>query len=394
VSSSTGSSSTTGEDASASTSRGASPDGNASKGELRKWGESLLVALVIVLILRTFLFELFRIPTPSMEDNLLVGDYLFVSKLHYGPRMPMSAAVPFTSMFDDDGGIYLSDVEFPYVRLPGFGAVERGDAIVFNYPVGDAPVDRKTHYVKRVVGTAGDTVAVRDKLVYVNGEPLPLGRDMKQYWTVTKSDSRYQIPGGEQGLSGVSTVAPTRDPSTVRVLATPEGVRGIAQYDWVETIAPAVVGTARSSRLYPPGRGYTRHNYGPVYVPAEGDTVSLSPSNWSLFEPVINRYEDRTARAVNDSTFVVDGEQTSTYVFRQNYYFVMGDNRDNSQDSRFWGFVPESHVVGKAVFTYLSWNHESSMPRFGRILRPIEDAGVFRERPVLDQIPESVARRP
>lgn len=330
-----------------------------------------------------------------MEDNLLVGDYLFVSKLHYGPRMPMSAAVPFTSMFDDDGGIYLSGVEFPYVRLPGFGAVERGDAIVFNYPVGDAPIDRKMHYIKRVIGTPGDTLAVRDKLVYVNGEPLPLGRDMKQYWTVRKSDPRYQIPRGNQGLAGVSTVSPTRDPSAVRVLATPEGVRGIARYDWVEMIAPAVAGNAaREGRLYPPRRGYTRHNYGPVYVPAEGDTVSLTASNWDLFEPVIERYEGHTARFVNDSTFVVDGKQTSTYVFEQNYYFVMGDNRDNSQDSRFWGYVPETHVVGKAVFTYLSWDYGSFTPRFGRILRPIEDASVFREQPVLEQVPESIARRP
>jgi signal peptidase I len=350
------------------------------KSELRKWGESLVVAVVIVLVVRLLLFDLFRIPTPSMEENLLVGDYLVVSKLHYGPRTPISLGIPLTS-------IYLPGVRFPYERLPGFSEVKRGDPIVFNYPPDEAPIDRKVHYVKRVMGMPGDTLAVRDKLVHINGEEMPLGRGMQQYWSVTKSDARYQIPRGRMEEMGISEVRRTQDEETVRILATPAGVQEIHRRSWVQSVAPYVLNDDDYSDLmYPSNRGYTPDNYGPIYIPKKGETVALTDKNWDVYKPVIAQYEDHAARQMTDSTFAIDGERATTYTFQQDYFFAMGDNRDNSQDSRFWGFVPMDHVVGKAVLTYFSWDAERWLPRFGRIMRPIPDSEVFRDQTVMEQI--------
>ncbi len=352
----------------------------APKSELRQWGESLIVAVIIVLIVRSLLFDLFRIPTPSMEENLLVGDYLVVSKLHYGPRMPMSIGIPLTS-------IHLPGVEFPYERLPGFSEIQRGDPIVFNYPPDEGPVDRKIHYVKRVIGMPGETIEVRDKLVHVDGQPLPLGRGMQQYWTVTKSDARYQIPRSRMEEMGVSEVRRTREETTVRILATPAGARRISQRSWVKSIDPYVLRDDDYSELmYPSGHGYTPDNYGPVHIPKKGETVELTGKNWDLYKPVLVKYEGHAAQQMTDSTFAIDGRRTTTYTFQQDYFFAMGDNRDNSQDSRFWGFVPMTHVVGKAVLTYFSWDGERWLPRFGRIMRPIADEEVFRDRTVMEQI--------
>jgi len=357
-----------------------STDADEPKGELRKWGESLVVAVVIVLIVRSLLFDLFRIPTPSMEKNLLVGDYLVVSKLHYGPRMPMSLGVPLTSL-------HLPGVSFPYKRLPGFSEIQRGDPIVFNYPPDEAPVDRKMHYVKRVIGMPGETLSVRDKLVHIDGESFPLGQGMQQYWTVTKTDARYQIPRTRMEQMGISEVRRTQDETMVRVLATPQGAKRIRQRSWVQSIEPYIMRDQEYSKLtYPSGQGYTPDNYGPVHIPKKGETVELTADNWPVYEPVIVKYEGHAAQQMTDSTFAIDGERTTTYTFQQDYFFAMGDNRDNSQDSRFWGFVPMTHVVGKAVLTYFSWNHEEWVPRFGRIMRPIAAAAVFRESIVMEQI--------
>lgn len=362
----------------------------AEKSELRQWGEAFIVAFVIVLIVRTLFFDLFRIPTPSMEQNLLVGDYLFVSKLHYGTRMPMSIGVPFTS-------IYLPGVRFPYKRFGGFSSVQRGDPIVFNHPPKQGPIDQKLHYIKRVIGMPGEDISVQNKVVHIDGRPLPLGTGMQQYWIVTKSDARYQIPRVRMREIGISEVAPTRSATTVRILATPAAVRQVQEWSWVRSVKPYVTENENfGPRMYPDQRAYTPDRYGPVHIPKKGETVTLTDENWPVFKPVIVRYEGQDARQMTDSTFAIEGERTTTYTFQQDYYFVMGDNRDNSKDSRFWGFVPMDHIVGKAIFTYFSWDYESWTPRFGRIFNPIEDDEVFREQTVMQQLSDSttVHRRP
>lgn len=346
------------------------------KGQMRQWGEALVFAVVVMVIVRTLFFDLYRIPTPSMEQNLLVGDYLFVSKLNYGTRLPVTLGVPFTQW-------YLPGVRFPEARLPGFGEPERGDAIVFNYPPETGPVDRKVHYIKRVIGLPGDRLAVEDKVVQVGGEAVPLAEGQQQFWTIHKSDPRYRFSSVRLRDMGVTEISPLSDPKMIRVQATTETIDQIRAWPWVERVEPHVAprGSGYGSLMFPSGRGYTPDNYGPIDIPAAGATVTLTEENWPVYREAIQRFEDRDARRLGEGQFEIDGQATGKYTFEQDYYFVMGDSRDDSQDSRFWGFVPMDHIVGKAMFTYFSWDTDGSpflagQIRFSRIFRGI------------DQIPE------
>ncbi len=336
---------------------------------MREWTDALVFALVVMLVVRTLIFDLFRIPTPSMEKSLLVGDYLFVSKLHYGTRTPLSIGVPFTQ-------IYLKGVRLPSTRLPGFSEVKRGDAIVFNWPADDAhpPIDRKMHYIKRVIGLPGETVAVQNKVVYIDGEPLDAPAGMQQRWVVFKKDQRYRIPEPMLDGLGVSDAYLTQDPKVVLMTATRAAISEVAALPYIDRVEPYISPSVAlyDTAMYPPNRGYSPDNYGPVSIPAEGETVTLTRESWPVVAPVITKYEGHTARELPDGTFEIDGQPATEYTFTQDYFFVMGDNRDNSEDSRFWGFVPMSHVVGKAILIYFSWDAEDMLPRFGRLFKVIE----------------------
>lgn len=335
------------------------------KGPVREWADALIFALVVMLIVRTLIFDLFRIPTPSMEKTLLVGDYLFVSKLHYGTRTPLTIGVPFTQ-------IYLKGVDLPSVRLPGFTDVERGDAIVFNYPPEEKPIDRKMHYIKRVVGLPGETIQVQDKQVMVDGTELPLRETMQQVYVVHKKDRMYRLSEARLTELGVTEMIPMPDdPSALRIVATPGAAAEIASWPWIDRVEPYVApeNAGYGSLMYPGDRDYTPDNYGPLTIPKEGMAVDLTEESWQVYRPVIQRYEGHTARRLSDGRFEIDGEIRNTYTFEQDYFFVMGDNRDNSEDSRFWGFVPMDHVVGKALLVYFSWGADG--PRFSRFFSPI-----------------------
>lgn len=351
----------------------------ARKSQLRQWIEAVVLALLIMLVVKTFFVDQFRIPSPSMEKSLLVGDYLFVSNLHYGARLPMSLCVPYTQWC-------LPGEVFPYVRLPGFDDVDRYDEIVFNHPPKPGAIDQKVHYIKRVMGLPGETLRVRDKVVYTgtegNLQRHPLLPTMQQLWLVKKKTPDARLSPARLNELGVETVLPTPDPAVVRVQATPAAADSIRAWSWVASVEPSIAEQSdpsgqrfRRLQLFPGGRGWTRDNYGPVTIPKEGMTVELNEKTWPVYRRVIDEYEERAAREIRPGRYEIGGEVTSTYTFRQDYYFVMGDNRDDSQDSRFWGFVPMDHIVGKAMMVYFSWNDEAGWmgaPRFGRFFHVVE----------------------
>ena len=344
------------------------------KGRIREWIDALLFALIAAVIIRTFLFEAFRIPTPSMEKNLLVGDFLLVSKLSYGPRTPMSICFPFTSKC-------IPGIKLPYTRLPGFGEVERGEPFVFNFPPEDKPIDQKTHYIKRAMGMPGDTLMLKDKVLHVNGEPLPLSEGMQQEWVVHTTDPQVRLPGPRLRELGIEEARALGRPDQVLIrFATLEDVAEIEKWPYVSRVEPyAYPAGPRTNGQFPSGSTFSRDNYGPIVIPRAGETVTLTRENWSMYEDIIDRYEmhdvkrDRNGRVVVDASgrFTIDGQPTNQYTFEQDYYFAMGDNRDNSLDSRAWGFVPQDHVVGKAFMTYFSWDSDRSVPRLNRLLRMI-----------------------
>ncbi|NNE70012.1 MAG: signal peptidase I [Rhodothermales bacterium] len=334
----------------------------APKGKLREWFDALVFAVIVMTIVRSLFFDLFRIPTPSMEKSLLVGDYLFVSKLHYGTRTPMTLGIPFT-------GIYLPGLELPNTRFPGFSEVKRGDSVVFNWPADEGPIDRREHYIKRVMGLPGETLAVVDKQVVIDGTPVPMEPGMQQTWDVVKTEPRMQLSNSALTELGVTQIVQTQDPAVVRVSATEAAAEEIGGWPWVEAIRPAIAtpSSGLTALMYPGTKGYTPDNFGPLPIPAEGETVTLTADNWEFFATPIIRYEGKTFEARGDGTYLIDGEPASSYTFSQDYFFMMGDNRDNSEDSRFWGYVPKSHVVGKAVMVYFSWDASKRLPRFERL---------------------------
>ncbi len=338
------------------------------KGPIREWLDAMIFAVIVMIVLRVLFFDLFRIPTPSMEKSLLVGDYLFVSKLHYGTRTPMTIGIPFT-------GMYIPGIKLPWTRLPGFSEVKRLDAVVFNWPADDVDIiDRRQHYIKRVIGLPGEAFEVRDKEVYVDSTHQKLLPTMQVYWNVFKSDPRVRLNPASLSELGISSMVPTTNPAVVQMIATPRAAEQLTTLPWVDSVRVAVVRRVDvyNNSLYPPGMGWTPDNYGPVLIPAAGMSVPLDAAGARMYETVITRYEGHTLTTASDGSYRVDGQPAATYTFEQNYYFVMGDNRDNSEDSRFWGFVPMDHIVGKAVTVYFSWDKDVMLPRFGRLMHKIE----------------------
>ncbi|MCZ6704642.1 MAG: signal peptidase I [Bacteroidetes bacterium] len=204
------------------------------KGKFREWLDALVFAVVVMLIVRTLFFDLFRIPTPSMEKSLMVGDYLFVSKLHYGTRTPMTLGIPFTS-------VYLKGLKFPFFRFPGFSEVQRGDAVVFNWPADNvSAIDRRMHYIKRIMGLPGEALEVRDKVVYIDGVPQDMTSGMQQSWTVHKTDPRAQLSPSALEDLGVTEIVQNQGSAVVLIVATEAAVDVIRSWSWVERVEPAI----------------------------------------------------------------------------------------------------------------------------------------------------------
>lgn len=332
------------------------------KTELKSWGQSLAFAVAVGTVVFTFIIQPFVVPTPSMAATILPGDRILVSKLHYGPSTPRTLAIPFTD-------VYLPGIAFPSTRLPGFSSVQRGDAIVFHYPREAGPIDRKARWFKRVVGLPGDTVMLRDKVTYVNGEAAVPNPNQQQWWQVTLADERMRLNAQRVIELGAEQVRPVGASNTTLVMGTQAMADALAGWSYVATVTPYVLSDAMADvlDLFPSGAGYTTDAYGPVTVPKAGATVALTDETWPEVEMVIRDYEGHTAERRVDGTFWIDGAPATTFTFAQDYYFVMSDNRDNSEDSRFWGFVPHDHLIGKPVAIFFSHDPETFVPRLDRI---------------------------
>lgn len=310
-----------------------------------EWFKAIGISFFCVLIIRTFFFEISPVSSPSMEKTLLTGDYMFINKLSYGPRLLKTVfSIPFINQ-----SYYSNLVSSPYMRLFGSPDVERNDVVVFNYPQEDEyPVDHRTYFVKRCVAIPGDSFKIVDGLVYVNNELID-NVDYLQF--------NYHIKS-EKLLDSAFT-------AQYNLI---EGGRISENNDYSFTLTKELADTLRSKTyisiieknnekkemwdefVFPFNVHYKWNvdNYGTLKIPSKGDTVRLDSTNLCLFERLISEYEGNILEIKNDSIFI-NKEFATNYVIKQNYYFMMGDNRHNSQDSRHWGFVPEDHIIGKAT---------------------------------------------
>jgi len=352
------------------------------KSKTREWTDAIIFAVIAATIIRTFFIEAYTIPTPSMERSLLVGDFLFVSKVNYGPRTPMTPiSFPFAHntipMLNVQS--YWSGWELPYYRLPGFSHVKKGDVVVFNYPM-DAdsplyrPVDKQENYIKRCQGTPGDTLSLVDAQVYINGKaaPNPPGEETDYSITTSGVDINPEIKQ-ELNISDYGNVEyPTMTKDAAATLKTYSNVKLIAP-----NIAPKGISDPMNP-VYPlkynpthvllnnkqPNYKWNVDNFGPIIIPKRGWTVKLDSMNYPLYERCIEVYEHNKVSTTGNDIYI-NGVKTDTYTFKMDYYWMMGDNRHDSEDSRYWGFVPEDHIVGKAVFIWMSWDDNASF--FGKI---------------------------
>lgn len=420
---------------------------------IASWVDAIIFALVAVYFINLYFFQNYKIPSSSMEKSLLVGDYLFVSKLSYGPRSPMTPlSFPLAQHTMPVFGCksYLDFPKWDYKRLKGLGEVERYDVVVFNFPAGDTvcrnyeapdyysicnqigesqiqnqiqdnpqlaahikamtyrqrknyanaigrtyvhadkkyfgdilvrPVDRRENYVKRCVGLPGETLQIKNGDLFINGEQIANPKNTQfNYWvwtTATLSDKFMNKLGiskaDRQLVSPIENTPVVTETHSASDLIKNAGLPSEILYHFPLTqsmkeelekdgsVVKIALDTTLEGTLFPmmADTKWTRDNYGPIYIPKKGEKVELNASNIALYERAIAVYEGNDLKVVNDSTFVINGEPASSYTFKMDYYWMMGDNRHNSADSRYWGFVPEDHIVGKPLFVWASVDNDA-----------------------------------
>ncbi|WP_018476562.1 signal peptidase I [Pontibacter roseus] len=345
------------------------------KSALREWGNALMFAVVVSTFVRWATFEAYAIPTPSMEKSLLVGDRLFVSKLHYGSRTPITPLqVPLThqTIWGTAIPAYTDAIQLKPLRLPGFSQIKRNDAVVFNYPAeAQHPTDQKTHYVKRCVGIAGDTLEIRSGNVYLNGKAADTPEQQQYAYLVTTDKVLQEKFFHDRDITEAYGVT-----GGYMVHTTAEKAKALASLDFVqEAVLQQMQRNEAEAGIFPAGYTWNRDHYGPLYVPKQGVTVAITPETLALYEQIILHYEQNENAEVRDGRLYLDGKEAKRYTFKQNYYFMLGDNRHNSLDSRYWGFVPEDHVVGKAVFVWMSVDQNAELfdkVRWSRLLQVVD----------------------
>lgn len=385
------------------------------KTAIREWLDAILFAVTAALIIRTFIFEAYTIPTSSMEKSLLVGDFLIVSKMSYGPKIPNTPiAFPFvhnTLPWSKTTKSYVEWLKLPYYRFAGLGDVKRNDAVVFNYPAGDTvsdifqssvsyyqmireygrkrvysdktnfgniishPSDKRENYIKRCVGMPGDTLEIKETVLYVNGK-IGEQPETVQFKYLIKTDGtainqrtldKFNITEGRR----------TNMPDEYILWISQDVADELVKIPNIKSATKIILkkGENLSDETFPhdiTNFPWNVDNYGPLVVPKADQTVSLTLENLPLYERIIHAYELNDLQ-VKDSTIYINGEKADSYTFKMDYYWMMGDNRHNSADSRYWGFVPNDHIVGKAVFVWLSLDKEKSLfdgkIRFNKTMR-------------------------
>lgn len=387
----------------------------------REWVDAGIFAVVAATLIRTFVFEAYTIPSPSMEKSLLVRDFLFVSKLSYGPRIPNTPlSIPFIHNYipGTKAKSYSELISIPYIRWFA-SPVKRGDAVVFNFPAGDTvinadgfqsaqpyydvkraadmgypkaieilndktnyplavhPADKTDNYIKRCIAIAGDTIEVRNDIAWVNGKEQALPQDAELNYLVTvnapsldqdimKEEYNCDYEKGEYSAStqaGVyhmllTTVA--KEKMLKNGLAKSIVVDTLFQEENRDDVFPYDADSVHAR--------WNRDNFGPVWVPQKGVPLTLTASNYSIYERAIRVYE-KNDFIMKNGKFFLNGKEVTSYTFKMDYYWMMGDNRQGSQDSRYWGFVPEDHIVGKAWLIWFSWD---GGPRWKRLFRIVK----------------------
>lgn len=403
---------------------------NAAVRTIMSWVDAIVYALILVYFVFAYVGQNYEIPSSSLEKTLLVGDYLWVNKMAYGPRVPMTP-VHFPLVQNTlpivNTKSYLENPQWKYHRLKGLGKVETGDIVVFNFPAGDTvalkmqnpdyytlikyfgrdavhtykekfgeviyrPVDRRENYVKRAVGLPGEWLSIKDGEIYINDslQKMPENAQFNFYFQAKHPlteriweelgiavDDRNEVGITSDDIESLRTLGFTvnADGSVPPIYVSP---LSHAMYENLlnhPSIGRVMKMPAPSGEfLFPDliSNNWTRSDYGPVWIPRKGATLHITPENWPMYERVIRNYEGHTDSYVKDGKVYVDGKETQYYTFAMDYYFMMGDNRDNSLDSRYWGFVPEDHIVGKPMKVLISFDKDKGLfnggIRWNRIL--------------------------
>ena len=396
------------------------------------WIDDIAFALIAVYFINIFFFQNYQIPSSSLEKSLLIGDYLFVSKLSYGPRVP-NTPISFPLVQNTfpilDSNSYIEWPRWGYKRVAGLGKIKRNDIVVFNFPAGDTvavkvqnpdyhslveeigrerihldkatfgdvlyrPVDKRENFVKRCIGMPGDNLEIRDNQVFINGVPTEdpehaqfiyyvetngylFTEDNFRSFGVSKVDRRLLTTNDQYMLSfiGFSPNAVGQFNPVYRMPLTKAALDKVKSMQAVKNviIEPETLG---GDKYYPVNynNGWTRDNYGPIWIPKKGETIELNEETLALYNRCIKNYENNTLETRNGTVYI-NGEVATSYTFKYDYYWMMGDNRHMSADSRSWGFVPEDHVVGKPILIWLSLDKERSLfdggIRWNRLFRMV-----------------------
>ncbi len=340
-------------------------DNKKKKSATREWVDAIVFAVVAATFIRMFAIEAYTIPTSSMEKSLLIGDFLFVSKVSYGPRIPNTPlSFPFahhTMPLTKDMKSYLDWIKWDYRRLPGLSKIKNNDVVVFNYPMEDfRPVDKRENYIKRCIAIPGDTLLIVDKQVYLNSKANVNPSKMQFAYNV-KTDGTGFNPKVLKKLD-ITEGSPITNLGEWSLRMTKDVAVKVKEFDNVSSVEEAnMKKDVFADYIFPhtPAYPWNVDNFGPLVIPKKGATVELNAKNLPIYERIITVYEGNTLDT-STGKILINGVEATSYTFEMDYYFMMGDNRHNSADSRFWGFVPEDHIVGKAVFIWLSLDKNES----------------------------------